>query len=53
MLYFKGFVSEGNVKLIKMLNTKEKENKSTQSQLYTATAALLMTSVIVNHYSLK
>ncbi len=34
-LYFKGFVSEGNVKLIKMLNTKEKrEQKQTVTALY-------------------
>ncbi len=35
MLYFKGFVSELNVKLIKMLNTKEeREQKHTVTALY-------------------
>ncbi len=34
MLYFKGFVSELNVKLIKMLNTKEeREQKHTVTAL--------------------
>lgn len=46
-------VSEWNVKLIKCWTQRRKENKSTPSQLYTTIPALLITSVIVNHFSLK